>query len=68
MKLDDERIRENLRKFIVINYGSNAAFADSVGYTAQSVTNVLKGRQAVPLSWLSLMGYESVTIYRKVKK
>ena len=66
--LNNEEIREELRKYIAIEHMHNYLFAQSVGCSTQSVTNVLKGRQEIPGKWLELMGYESVTIYRKVKK
>jgi len=66
--LNGEEIREELRKHIAVNHKYNYWFAQSVGCSTQSVTNVLKGRQEIPSKWLELMGYESVTIYKKVKK
>lgn len=66
--LNSEEIREELRKYIAVNHKHNYIFAQSVGCATQSVTNVLKGRQEIPTKWLELMGYESVTIYRKLKK
>lgn len=65
---NSEEIREELRKYIAVNHKHNYMFAQHVGCATQSVTNVLKGRQEIPSKWLELMGYESVTIYRKVKK
>lgn len=57
-----------LRGFIYTEYKNASNFAKAVGCTDAAVSKVLNGKMAIPNDWLNLMGYESVTIYRKVKK
>lgn len=58
---------EKLRIFIATKYKRNVTFAREAGCSPQFVTNVINGKRKIPESWLELMGYESVIIYRKSK-
>ena len=66
--LNDAEMREKLRVFIAVNYKTKINFAKNVGCSSAWVSNVLNGQKRIPDEWLELIGYESVTIYRKVKK
>lgn len=63
----DEMI-EMLRGFIYSKHKNASKFAEHVGCSQVAVSRVLNGGLKIPDEWLKLMGYESVTIYRKVKK
>ena len=65
--LNEDEVRVKLRNYIYTNHKNQAGFAKFVGVTPQAVSNILNSEAKIPSEWLELIGYESITIYKKVK-
>lgn len=64
--LNNEEMKKEVRKLVVDKYDSFQHFANELGIDRNAVYAVLNQKQRkVPESWMGLLGYERVTVYKK---
>ena len=67
--IDETQLRAELRRYIRIEYETNAEFAAATGISAQYLSNMLSGRRAIPqFIYTLILGYERVEAPVKFKR
>lgn len=66
-KLSVTEMRAELRKAIDA-IGSQRRFAELYGYSPSLISECLRGQRAIADDLAAILGYERVTVYRRIKK
>ena len=61
-----DEVIAKLRGYIAENFKNQSGFAKHCGVTDSYVSGVITGVKAIPDEWLALIGYEQVSVYRKI--